>query len=131
MHPLIPPQLKSSSSARPTYWYPPIPRTHPRKKLSKIFTFFDQLYQKRPQLILTNFDELVHQAKKSGTNVIGGGGSEEEEEETGGVGAGVGKSLRMIDDSFFGGLKEGLKERGLEDWVEIVVVGVTGFTGEL
>ncbi|GAA5959512.1 hypothetical protein JCM3765_002352 [Sporobolomyces pararoseus] len=129
MHPLIPPLLASSSPhpspSKPTYWYPPILKhTHPKKKLEKVLQFLDLNFQKRPQLILTNFQEVLLQVEKSGTELVG---EVEGEDEAGvGVGVGVGKALKMIDESFFGSLEQGLKERGLEDWVEIVVVGVTG-----
>ncbi|GAA5897579.1 nucleotide pyrophosphatase/phosphodiesterase family protein [Sporobolomyces salmoneus] len=132
MHPLIPPSL-SSPNSRPTYWYPPIPKTHPRKKLSKILSFLDQSYSKRPQLLITNFDEIATQGKKNGVKLSAQhrkeaqqeGEDGEEEEEEGGM---LGKSLRMIDESFFGDLMEGLRERGVGDWVEVVVVGVTGMS---
>lgn len=118
MHPLIPPRLASPNS-KPTYWYPSIARTHPRKKLAKVLQYLDESYQKRPQLFVTSFDEVEIHSRKSGSRVNtreGGGGVE--------------KSLEMIDESFFGDLKKGLDERGLGGWVEVVVVGVTGMAGE-
>ncbi|GAA6006291.1 hypothetical protein JCM11491_002097 [Sporobolomyces phaffii] len=108
MHPLVPPVLPSAS-VKPTYWYPAVAHTHPRKKLAKLLAFLDESYQKRPHLVVTHFDEVAHQARKGGMRSKG-----------------VDKGLKMVDESFFGGLYQALDERGLKEWIEVVVVGATG-----
>ena len=129
MHPLIPPILSSSSQkpspSKPDYWYPSIQKTHPRKKTNKVLQFLDQpSIMKRPRLILTNFEELSIQAEKNGIELVDKDSSWSSSEGEGE--GGIEKVLKMIDESFFESLTKGLRERNLEDWVEVVVVGVTG-----
>jgi len=67
--------------------------------------------------VIVNLEDIARDARKGGSQVTDDGKTD-----------GVEKGLRRVDE-FLGGLREGLRERGVEEITEVVVVGDTGLIG--
>lgn len=67
--------------------------------------------------MIVNLEDIARDARKGGSQVTDDGKTD-----------GVEKGVRRVDE-FLGGLREGLRERGVEEITEVVVVGDTGLIG--